>query len=256
MKPPVVALLTDFGHKDHYVGVMKGVLLSVCPDARIVDLCHEVAPQDVEGASFLLKGAWPWFPEGTVFVSVVDPGVGSGRAVVAMEAERRIFLAPDNGLLGFLRDRARRIVRVENEALFLKPLSRTFHGRDLFAPVAGRLARGLDLAKLGPRAASIRGRDLPRPRAVGDGLEGRIMAVDTFGNLITNVPGAGLREPLAIRVGRSRIGRMRKAYAEAKVGELFGIVGSTGRLEISVNRGSAARKTGARVGDPVRVKKA
>ena len=254
MKPPVVALLTDFGHADAYVGVMKGVLLSVCPEARVVDLSHEVAPQDVAGAAFLLEGACGYFPDRTIFVCVVDPGVGSERRIVAVETRRHVFLAPDNGLLGFLADEAKRIVRVENRACFLNPVSRTFHGRDIFAPVAGRLAKGLDPARLGPRTASLRTLDLPEPKAVAGGLEGRVLAIDRFGNLITNIR-AGRLAAAEIRIGRARIAGVKGTYADAAPGELLAVVGSTGRLEISVNRGHAAERLGVRVGDRVRVQR-
>ena len=256
MRPPIVALLTDFGLKDPYVGLMKGVLLTVQPDARIVDLSHDIAPQAVLDAQRVLSQACGFFPKGTIFVAVVDPGVGSSRAILGVETERHVFLAPDNGLLSFV-EKARRIVRIENERYFLKPVSDTFHGRDIFAPVAGHLARGLDLGRLGPRIGSIERLRPPAPRVTPTGdVVGEVMAVDRFGNLVTNIPAQRLARVSEIRLKRHRIARLLRTYAEARRGDLFGIVGSTGHLEISVNRGSAARKTGAAVGDPVRVKPA
>jgi len=254
-----VALLTDFGLRDPYVGVMKGVILGLCPGATIVDLSHEVDPQDVAGASFLLSQSYRYFPEGTVLVAVVDPGVGSDRPVVALEAAGRRFLAPDNGLLGFLArsETLRRIIRVENDRFFLNPVSRTFHGRDIFAPVAGHLLRGIDLGELGPamtRNGELPLRD-PRPDPRG-GWVGTIVSIDRFGNLVTNIPGDRLGSPeqAQVKVARSVIRGISPTYAATRKGSLLAIVGSTGALEVSVNHGDARKKTGAKIGDPVRVR--
>jgi S-adenosylmethionine hydrolase len=254
----VVALLTDFGLKDHYVGVMKGVILSVHPHARIIDLSHEIGSQDILDAYFLLSNTYRYFPEGTVFVSVVDPGVGSDRAIIALETDRHTFLAPDNGLLGFLEKEGsiRRRVRVTNERLFLQPVSQTFHGRDIFAPVAGHLSRGMRLEELGPEIDGIHKIATPAPRRTKEGvLVGEVVSIDRFGNLVTNIPGDGLSgvQTLELKVGKRLIRRLSTSYASAKKGELLAIVGSTGTLEISVNNGDARRKTGAKVGDVIRV---
>ena len=255
----VVALLTDFGLKDPYVGVMKGVILGVNPHAKIVDISHDVGSQDVLEAYFLLSNAYRYFPAGTVFVAVVDPGVGSDRAIVAVEAERHTFLAPDNGLLGFLEKDGmiRRRVRVENDRFFLKPVSNTFHGRDIFAPVAGHLSQGIDLARLGPEALRIQRIAAPAPKVTKQGvIVGEIVSIDRFGNLVTNIPGDTLAkaDAVEVKVGKAVIRRLSTSYASAKKGELLAIVGSTGNLEISVNQGDARRKAGARVGGAVRVR--
>lgn len=261
MKSPqgVVALLTDFGLKDPYVGVMKGVILSVNRNARLIDLSHDVGPQAVLEAYFLLSNSYRYFPVGTLFVAVVDPGVGSDRAVVGVETEKYLFLAPDNGLLGFLEKDGgvKRVVKIANPKYFLHPVSNTFHGRDVFAPVAGHLSLGVDLGRMGPEIEAIRRIEAPAPRFSSEGtVVGEVVGVDSFGNLITNVPGERLEKAdrVEVRVGKTTIDRVLKSYASAKDGRLFGIVGSRGTLEISINRGNAAKKTGAKVGDAVRVK--
>jgi hypothetical protein len=254
----VIALLTDFGLKDPYVGVMKGVILSVDPGARIIDLSHDLPSQGVLEAYFLLSNTYRYFPKGTVFASVVDPGVGTDRAVIAVETSKYIFLAPDNGLLGFLEKDGdvRRIIRVTNRKYFLDPVSNTFHGRDIFAPVAGHLARGLDVRRVGEETDSMQRIQAPAPKVTREGvIVGEIATIDRFGNLITNIPGSRLaaEDQVEIRVGKVVVRTLVRTYAEGKKGKPFAIVGSTGNLEISVNRGSAQKLTGARVGDAVRV---
>ena len=255
----VVALLTDFGLKDHYVGVMKGVILSVNVHAKIIDISHEIGSQDILDAYFLLSNTYRYFPHGTVFVAVVDPGVGSDRAIVAVEADRYTFLAPDNGLLCFLEkeERIHRVVQVKNEKYFLKPVSNTFHGRDIFAPVAGHLSQGIDLLQLGPELPRIQRIVAPSPKMTQEGvIVGEVVSIDRFGNLVTNIPGERLAASDAVEVkfGKSLIRRLSTSYASAKKGELLAIVGSTGSVEISVNKGDARKRSGAKVGDAVRVR--
>lgn len=238
----IVALLTDYGLRDAYVGILKGALLSVNPKARLVDLTHDVPPQDVREGGRLLAAALPFFPDGTVFVAVVDPGVGSDRDIVAVQTDRHLILAPHNGLLDGIQG-VRRAVRVTEARYFRPTVSATFHGRDIFAPVAARLAAGLDLRRLGPAIAW-------RKRA--DGFRGEVVSIDRFGNLITDIPAASLpKGAIRIAVGRKTVNRLSRTYADGKKGELLALVGSTGHLEISVNQGSASRATrikrGARV---------
>ncbi len=247
--PGVIALLTDFGLRDPYVGLMKGALLSVNPAARIVDLTHDLAPQDVAGAARILASAWSYFPPGTIFVAVVDPGVGTARAALGVEAEGRLFLAPDNGLLGFLN--AGRSVRLERRRWFRKPVSNTFHGRDVFAPVAGHLSKGVDLDRFGPRIRSILRLKTPPPAKPGTG---RIVDIDRFGNLITDLPAAALAGRPRIRIRRRLIRGATTSYGCVRPGTLIALAGSTGHLEISVSQGDARRRLGARVGDPVTVR--
>lgn len=254
----IVALLTDYGLQDSYAGILKGALLSANPRVRIVDVTHDIPPQDVREASRVLDAAQPYFPDGTVFVAVVDPGVGTERAVLAAETRRHFFLAPDNGLLGFLGrpGELRRAVRVTRSRYFRHPISSTFHGRDVFAPVAGRIAAGLDLARLGPRLRV----PPPTPEDPGEvggrrGVRGRVVSVDRFGNLITDIPSKVLERPerIRIRAGRFVLRSLSRTYADVRKGALAALVGSTGHLEISVNQGDASRLTRVRRGALVRV---
>ncbi len=218
-----ITLLTDFGTRDPYVAAMKGVIASRC-QARIVDLTHEIAPFDVWEAAFFLRDVVRWWPEETIFVCVVDPGVGTARRIIAVESERRTFLAPDNGLLHFVTGDT---YEVTNGSLFLPLGSNTFHGRDRFAPVAAALANGLPFGQLGPR--------IDDRVALGYYRPGCIIRIDRFGNCITDlVPPA---EPFAVMAGGQRIDGLRTAYTGSGA---FLIIGSTGCIEISVANGSAA----------------
>lgn len=249
-----ISLLTDFGLRDPYVGIMKAVIASRAPAASVIDLSHSVSPQDVTEAAFFIASSFPYFPVDTVHVIVVDPGVGSGRAVVAMRAAGHFFLAPDNGVLTRIMENAsiEEIVRVENEGYFLHPVSRTFHGRDIFAPVAAAVAEGLQLAELGPligAADAVRIR-LPGPSLTEKGcLKGEVIAVDGFGNLITNLDEESLarvsagKDPsaLSVEIGESFIQGLSSSYRAVPEGGLLAIIGSRGYLEISVNQGDAGR---------------
>jgi hypothetical protein len=251
----VVTLLTDFGVHDPYVGIVKGVLLRESLSLEIVDLSHEVPPQAVSVAAFWIAQAYRFFPAGSVHLCVVDPGVGSARAPIAAEALGHYFVAPDNGLLSdvLLEASSARVHRIEADRLGLDVVSRTFHGRDLFAPVAGRLASGqVLLSELGPpHAASMERRAIPVRDA--NGISGTVLFVDHFGNLVTNIPGSllgGRRD--RVMVGAERL-RVLGTYAEANAGECIGLVSSFGTLEIAQRDGSAARALGAGPGAPIRV---
>jgi S-adenosylmethionine hydrolase len=250
-----VTLLTDFGDADVYVGVMKGVILGLCPEAQIVDLGHAVRPQGVPEAGFLIEQAAPYFPEGTVHLIVVDPGVGTERRILAVEADRQHFVAPDNGVLTQVLAgvEAYRVFAVERREYSLPDVSETFQGRDVMAPVAARLACGLPAPAVGPE---VRG-DLvmlppSRPVAVADGLEIHVIHVDRFGNLVTDLrveqllawqqeQGVG---SVLIEVGDRTVSGVRSTYGDAEPGELLAVVGSAGRLEIAINLGSAATVLG------------
>ncbi len=261
----VITLVTDFGTGDEYVGVMKGVILSVNPSAVIVDVCHAVDAQDIRQAAYMIPAYAPYFPNGTVHVIVVDPGVGSARRILAAEIDGRYLLAPDNGVLTAMTEDPTnvRIHSVENADYFLKPVSRTFHGRDIFAPVAARLSMGLRPADLGPevRPDDMARLNLPKSGVSERGvLTGEIIGVDRFGNLTTNIRSRHLREfgpdaasGIAIRVGSETISGLCDSYAAVGPENLLAIVGSRGYLEIAVNKGNARKRLHAGPGDAVSV---
>jgi S-adenosylmethionine hydrolase len=236
---------------------MKGVILGIAPRVRIVDITHEIAPQDVNEAAFVIAQAWRYFPKGTIHVVVVDPGVGSARRAILCEAEGQFFIAPDNGVLSMVYDSARCKVReITNSKLFLKKVSKTFHGRDVFAPSAAHLARGLTAATFGRVIHDCVRNFLLKPaRLSRHDWSGVVLKVDRFGNLITNFhidefPDVRVH-PIEVRAGLERITRLAETYAETVIGELFAIVGSSGYVEVVVNRGSAAKVLGIEAGSPV-----
>ena len=267
LPPPIIALLTDFGDRDEYVGVMKGVVLRRAPGARIVDLCHHIAPHDICQAAAMIDASFAYFPDHTLFVMVVDPGVGGDRGIVLATAGARAFVCPDNGLLtGLIRrgivDSARRIT---NQALFGDPVSPTFHGRDIMAPVAGYLAAGGLPEELGPlRAVSelVCSEAAPARREADGSVLGRVVSVDRFGNvitdigcdLLTSVCGDDLNSILTIEVGTCRRIPLVPSYSARPRGELLATIGSRGTLEIAVNTGHAADRLDIVPGLPVRVR--
>ena len=242
---PIITLTTDFGTADGYVGEVKGVLLSHSPDAELVDITHEIPPQDVERARLTVARVWRRFPPGTVHLVVVDPGVGSGRAALAVQSEGRFLVGPDNGVLSpaLLIAGARAI-----ELLVPPRSSATFHGRDVFAPAAAALARGESVDALGRLAASPVLRRTPEPTRRSDGaIEGEIIVLDRFGNAVTNL--IGLRGG-TIELG-TRCITVRHTYSEVAPGEPVAVTGSTGFIEIAVRDGDAASALGIRRGDKV-----
>jgi hypothetical protein len=266
----IVTLLTDFGLADTYAGVMKGVLLSQAPSLRVVDLTHSVSPQAVEQGAFLLEGAWRYFPPGTVHIAVVDPGVGSGRRRLALSTLGHFFVGPDNGLLSAAIPEWSRPVRqpgapyvaravtpdpdltaVSIESRGWSPfISATFEGRDVFAPAAARLAAGGRLEELGPAAGELLALPAFRAPLLGDELDGLVVHVDAFGNLITDIRGSDLPPRASVLAGGQRLSVVR-TYAEAS--GLAAIVGSSGFLEVALPGGSAAAALGAGRGARVTV---
>jgi S-adenosylmethionine hydrolase len=239
---PVITLLTDFGTADYFVGAVKGAILSVNPRAVIVDITHEVPPQDIEGGAFTLLAAYKTFPAGTIHVGVVDPGVGSERRPIIVSASEQFFVGPDNGLFTYICDRepSHRIVHVTSERYYRSPVSTTFHGRDIFAPVAATLSNGVALEDFGEQIDdAVRLPSLKTPL--------RIIHIDRFGNCVTNITSA----EKSIVINGQRISDFRQFYGEGDDKSLFAIRGSAGFLEISVNGGSAAKVLGAKRGDEV-----
>jgi S-adenosylmethionine hydrolase len=260
MARPVIALLTDFGTSDHYVGAIKGVALDICPEATLVDITHSIAPQDILEAALELAAAYRFFPPHTVFLAVVDPGVGSSRRGVAVEIARYRFVAPDNGVLTAVLQAhdAWRAVELTNPQYALPTISRTFEGRDRFAPVAAWLARGVDVSELGPAVTDLQMLVLPHAVERGGILEGHVLRIDRFGNAITDIHRATLDEfvpgrTLRIEVGSHVLTRIVQTYSAVEVGDVCALVGSTERLEIARNGGSACALLGLVRGSPVRL---
>lgn len=253
----LVTLLTDFGTRDHFVGVMKGVIAGIAPRARVVDISHEAPPYGLRAARFLLGQSWPWFPKGTVHLVVIDPGVGTERRGLVVEAGGHLFVGPDNGVLSEpLRQKGAR-ARVISEAKFsMKNISHTFHGRDVFAPVSARLAAGEAAAKFGPLVKDALAVTGDKPIRTGKRYwQGEVAYVDRFGNLITNLPAEEFPEirtrGFALRAGFAALTELMPNYAAGFPGEPVLVVGSSGCLEVAVNQGDAAKLLGLGLGSPV-----
>jgi S-adenosyl-L-methionine hydrolase (adenosine-forming) len=263
---PLVALLTDFGMRDHYAGAVKGAVLAACPEATVVDITHELPRHDVAAGAFSLASAYRAFPPGTVFVAVVDPGVGSARRALAVEAGGYRFVGPDNGIFTLiLADHPdARVREIRNPRLLRPHVSATFHARDVFAPVAGHLARGAALSDVGSPVRDPVVLAVDAVRRVGKSeWEAAVVDVDGFGNLTTNVSGADLAGILKsldddptriVVVVEGVVLPLVRTYADVAVGEPCALMGSSGRLEIAVHRDSAARLLGAPKGAPVRLR--
>ena len=250
-----IALLTDFGTRDPFVGVMKGVIASIAPRATVIDLTHEIARQDVRAAAIALWTSHRFFPRGTLFVCVVDPGVGTARRAIAARAHEKIFLAPDNGLLSRVLDGdPRAVVRVvERRAWMLREVSATFHGRDVFAPVAARLAKGGSIARVGPVVDDWVRLPIPRAERGGTAIRGEVIGRDVFGNALTNVPGAWTRLGAAVRVRGKTVARVGRTYGDVPLGVAVAVTGSASLLELSINGGDACAKLRLRVGVRVEI---
>ena len=252
--PPVITLTTDFGTADPFAGIMKGVILSICPSARVVDLTHQIPAQDVLAACLALGDAFPYFPPHTIHLAVVDPGVGSSRAALWVRTAAAQFIAPDNGLLSFLGvDQILEVRRLENQDLQLAPVSRTFHGRDLFAPAAAHLARGVPAEALGPLADDMVRVPLSAPHASPTGVCGEILSFDHFGNAITNIRETHLPGPPGQVEVAGRLVPLAATYAGVAPGDPLALFGSTGRLEVSVRNGRAKDTLGLVKGGTVRI---
>ncbi|MGD8512655.1 MAG: SAM-dependent chlorinase/fluorinase [Deltaproteobacteria bacterium] len=267
MQSPVITLITDFGLQDEYVGVMKGVILSINSSVQVVDITHGLARHDVVQAALVVKSAFRYFPINAIHVIVVDPGVGGKRKAICCKKDGHFFLAPDNGALSLVIQDGDvdELCAISNEAFFLKPLSNTFHGRDIFAPVAAHLSKGLDMARLGPkiRLSDMVTLDLPAPfLSARHELVGKILSIDAFGNLVTNIDQetfmrfAHRQEPedAVITLGRSKIQGVSTSYDSVKTGSPVAVFGSRKLLEIAVNQMDARTCFKARVGQTIKVK--
>jgi S-adenosylmethionine hydrolase len=258
MPDPIITLTTDFGAASPYAAAMKGVILSINPAVRLVDLTHQVPPQNLRHAAFFLVNAVPCFPREALHVVVVDPGVGTERALLHVEVGGHRLLVPDNGCWSLLADDSPpRVTRLTQRRFWREPVSDTFHGRDILAPVAAHLSLGVGPALLGPAANDWVRMPWPEPAATEEGLTGEVMFIDDFGNLITNIPAAEWVQlgevPARVSVGGRSVGPWVRTYGEAPAGTPVALVSSVGLLEVAVNHGSAARLLGAAVGAVVEV---
>jgi len=253
----IVTLTTDFGLSDPFVGILKGVLLARAPGATIVDVTHGIPPQDVLAGALVLRQSVPFFPAGTIHVAIVDPGVGTSRRPLCVETPGGFLVGPDNGLLSLAAPSGeiRRIVHVTAERFFLSPRSHTFHGRDVFAPVAAALASGTSAAELGTEVPDMEHLELPSPTVEVRRIRGQVIYVDHFGNLVTNIDGETLARlegaPSAIVVGGTRIRGIAASYAGVPTGNPLTVLNSWGLLEVAVRDGSALQRLGAGVGESV-----
>ena len=253
----VITLTTDYGTNDWFVGTLRGVIASINPQAVIIDISHSIPPGDIRAGAFALMAAFRYFPNQSIHVAVVDPGVGGSRAAILIRTSHATFVAPDNGVLSWAlrQEKIQAVQRLENEKFFLKPVSHTFHGRDVFAPVAAHLSKGAGVERFGPpHDAWVR---LPWPEAKRDRLraEGEVLYIDRFGNAITNLHEellAGFERPRCrILVRGKAVAALQTHYQAAPVGKAAGIISSSGFLELAVNAGSAARKLKLGIGDPI-----
>jgi hypothetical protein len=258
MMKPIITLLTDFGTEDHYVASIKGVILSINLQCTLVDITHQVRPQDIKEGAFILANVCFYFPKGTIHLSVVDPGVGSPRKSILLVTQDHFFVGPDNGLFTIAapRERVKQVVALTNPKYFLPQVSPTFHGRDLFAPVAAHLSLGVKPNAFGHEIDSWVELDLGKPRIKGRELVGEVLHVDAFGNLISNIDEQQFflfakDHPFVIKVGERTIHGLRKGYWNGEMNETMALFGSRGFLEISVREGNAQKRLKVKRGDRI-----
>jgi hypothetical protein len=262
-EPRTITFTTDFGLSDAFVGIMHGVVLNISPETRITDISHAIASYDLLEGAWTIAQAYRFFPPRTVHVVVVDPGVGSTRRPILAETENFVFVAPDNGVLTLVEAREPKFTvrHITAERYFLNPVSQTFHGRDIFAAVAGWLSKGIDPAEFGPEITDYVRLPIPTVERIGDNsLRGAVIKVDKFGNLITNIGEqeapelfGGALPSVNLLIAGQTLTRLCRSYADGDEGEYFGIIGSSGYLEIAAKQASAAEKLSAGVGSPVGV---
>ncbi len=259
MSEPIITLTTDYGTQDHLVGTLKGVILRINPDAKIVDISHHVTPYDVLDGALSIAAAYSYFPPRTIHVVVVDPGVGTERRPLLVSGENQYFVAPDNGVLSLVYERESSLVvrHITAEHYLLTPISNTFHGRDIFAPVAAWLSKAWQTAAFGEEVTDFLRLSLPKPQPANQGIKGVVLRVDHFGNLMTNFRLDDLPETMVTQgkikllVGNKQIRQLARTYSQGTSDEPFAILGSSGFLEISVSKGNAARALGVQRGAEV-----
>jgi S-adenosylmethionine hydrolase len=255
----VITLTTDYGTNDHLVGTLKGVILKINPEVTIVDITHNVAPFDLLDAALAIGSAYSYFPSRTIHVVVVDPGVGTERRPLLVTAENQYFVAPDNGVLSVIYEREQNVVarNVTAAHYFLQPISKTFHGRDIFAPIAAWLSKGWQTASMGEEITDHKKFALPKPKTTDGVVKGIVMRIDAFGNLITNFRVEDLPESaltsgdVKFQVGNQAVSRMVPTFASGNAGEPVAYVGSAGYVEIAVNKGNASRTLSIGRGTPI-----
>ena len=256
----LITLTTDFGQEDAFVGIIKGVIYSLAPNAKIVDLCHQIEPGNIAQASYTLKSSWCWFPKKTVHIVVVDPGVGSERRAIAGEYQNNYFVGPDNGILTSLLPNSTRLHSIVNPEYINQTISSTFHGRDVFAPAGTWLAKGVPLSKLGPRVMDPIAPDLPQASVWKNTIRGQIIYADHFGNLTSNISAEILKEvfperheKLKIRIGDKTISGLSSFYNQKTKGSIGAIINSWNMLEIFCNNGHAAKHLHQEVGGTITI---
>jgi S-adenosyl-L-methionine hydrolase (adenosine-forming) len=251
---PIITLTTDYGLNDHLVGTMKGVMLKINPDVTIVDITHNVTPFDLLDGALAIGSAYSYFPAKTIHVVVVDPGVGTDRRPLLVTAENQYFVAPDNGVLSVIYEREQNVVvrHANAEHYYLQPISKTFHGRDIFGPIAAWLSKNWQPASMGENIEDFKRFALPRPKSAEGALKGIVMRVDSFGNLVTNFRAEDLPEAsaengeaaISLQIGNQQISRLVSMFAQGNAGEPIAYVGSSGYVEVAVNKGNASRTLG------------
>jgi len=260
MRKPVITLLTDFGTKDHYVASMKGVILNINPRCILIDITHQVSPHDIREGAFILANAYSYFPKGTIHLSVVDPGVGGRRKPILLVTQNYYFVGPDNGLFTKITQKecVKQIIALDKQKYHLSKVSTTFHGRDIFAPVAAHLSLGIKPNAFGHKIDSLGWLGFEGPFIKEGKLLGEILHVDTFGNLVSNIDEGKLfrfiqGRPFVIRAGRKTIRGLKKGYWEGKKDEAIALLGSGGFLEISIREGNAQKVLKVKRGDPIQI---
>ena len=253
MKTKCIALLSDFGTFDPFVGTMKGVLLSKAPGLSIIDITHQIPPQDIRTAAFYLMAAMPFMPKHTLFLAVVDPTVGTGRGIIWARTENYQFISPDNGLISWVeqKEKIKEARFISNSSLFMEHISSTFHGRDIMAPVAAAIAKGLPEKKIGPLFSEYRRFPFPLPVKAGNRITGQVIAIDHFGNAITNIRQDFLSARAVFNISDRMLKGLKLTYASVPEGEALSLIGSFGFLEFSVRNGSFARAYDVKIGSQV-----